>query len=72
MHNSDVNTIIVGIIAIVFGVSLIGSLIYQDNLVVKHGYALESKDEYYKMSIIDRGYGLYCPSTGRFAFVDEC
>lgn len=25
-----------------------------------------------QQSLIERGYGLYCPNTGEFAFVGEC
>lgn len=28
--------------------------------------------DHYKQSAIERGYGLYCPDTGNFAWVNEC
>jgi hypothetical protein len=27
---------------------------------------------HYRTRIIDRGYGLYCPADGEFAFIGEC
>jgi hypothetical protein len=26
----------------------------------------------YQVQIIERGYGQYCPTTGKFAFIGEC
>jgi hypothetical protein len=28
--------------------------------------------EFFKVEIIERGYGEYCPKTGEFAFIGEC
>ncbi len=61
-----------GGIAISFGIALIVAIGIIDGNKIKYQDDSAAQVEVYQTDIIRRGYGLYCPTTGIFAFKGEC
>jgi len=47
-------------------------LVFLAGFMIAHLITLSMSQTYYRLNIIERGYGLYCPTDGDFAFIEEC